>query len=147
MLFLYLITALALAVSVAMDRRKSIKALLIARSDYFPTLSLDANYTYSGETTSELQGSSYIGAGISFPLFSGFARPARVAQENWALKNLTQQQQGLHQQISLEVWNAFLGVKEANERIMNAKIFYEYKLYQDFLFEFHQKRPLVDKHT
>ncbi|MDW7679259.1 MAG: TolC family protein [bacterium] len=103
-------------------------ALRIARSDYFPTLSLEANYSYSGEATSDLQGSSYIGANISLPLFSGFSRPAQVAQEKWALQSLSQQQQAVRHQVSLEVWNAFLEIKQASERIVDSQIFYENSL-------------------
>ncbi len=95
----------------------------IARSDYFPTVSVDGNYTYAGETSYDLNSSYYIGATLSFPLFNGFARPARVRQENLALQNLIQQQESMRQQISLEVWNAFLQVKEAAERVLNSRIF------------------------
>ncbi|MFZ5517456.1 MAG: TolC family protein [Candidatus Zhuqueibacterota bacterium] len=100
-------------------------AIRVAKSDYFPSLALDGNYTYSGDATSNLQGSTYIGLSLSFPLFSGFARPARVAQENWALHGIEQQHLALQLQISIEVWNAYLAVKEAAERIGNSKIFYE----------------------
>lgn len=94
-----------------------------ARSDYFPTLSLDASYNYSGNTVSDLNLSPYIGMSISLPLFAGFARPARVRQEELALHNLGQQQESIRQQIGLEVWNAYLKVKEAGERVTNSQIF------------------------
>jgi len=96
-----------------------------ARSDYFPTVSVDGSYSYAGETVSDLNASSYIGMSLSVPLFSGFSRPARVKQEHLALRNLNQQQESLHQQIGLEVWNAYLQVKEAVERVANSRIFYE----------------------
>jgi outer membrane protein TolC len=96
-----------------------------ARGDYFPTVSVDGSYTYAGETISDFNSSSYIGMSLSVPLFSGFSRPARVRQENLALRNLNQQQESLRQQISLEVWDAHLQVKEAVERVANSRIFYE----------------------
>ncbi len=96
-----------------------------ARGDYLPILSLDGSYTYSGETMADLNSSSYIGMSLSFPLFSGFSRPSRVEQENLALHNLQQQQESVRQQIGLEVWNAYLQVKEAVERIANSRIFNE----------------------
>lgn len=96
-----------------------------ARGDYFPTVSVDGSYTYAGETVSDLSSSSYIGVSLSLPLFSGFSRPARVEQENLALRNLKQQQESLRQQIGVEVWNAYLQVKEAVERVANSRIFYE----------------------
>ena len=96
-----------------------------ARGDYFPTVSVDGSYTYAGETVSDLNASSYIGLSLSVPLFSGFSRPARVRQENLALRNLKQQQESLRQQIGVEVWNAYLQVKEAVERMTNSRIYYE----------------------
>lgn len=96
-----------------------------ARGDYFPTVSVDGSYTYAGETVSDLNPSSYIGMSLSVPLFSGFSRPARVRQENLFLRNLKQQQESLRQQIGVEVWNAYLQVKEAIERVVNSRIFYE----------------------
>lgn len=96
-----------------------------ARSDYFPTVSVDGSYTYAGETVSDLNASPYIGLSLSVPLFSGFSRQARVSQENLALRNLKQQQESLRQQIGSEVWNAYLQVKEAVERVVNSRIFYE----------------------
>ena len=103
-------------------------AVRMARSEYFPTISLNASYDYSGEAPSDLQASSYVGVSVSFPLFSGFARPARVAQEKWRLESLSQQQQALRLQVSLEVWNALLAFKEAAERISNTRIFYDNSL-------------------
>jgi len=96
-----------------------------ARSDYFPTVSVDGSYTYAGETISDLNASSSIGLSLSVPLFSGFSHPARVSQENLALRNLKQQQESLRQQIGVEVWNAYLQIKEAVERVANSRIFYE----------------------
>jgi outer membrane protein TolC len=97
----------------------------MTRSAYFPTLSLDGNYNFAGETVSDLSSASYLGVSLNFPLFSGLARPARLKQEKLALQNLTQQQESLRQQISIEVWNAHLQAKEATERITNSRIFYE----------------------
>lgn len=99
--------------------------LTIARSEYFPALSLDANYNYTGETTADLHANSFVGLSLNFPIFNGFSSQAKVDQEKVLLKNLEQQDLSLHNQISLEVWNAYLGVKESIELINNTKIFYE----------------------
>jgi len=100
-------------------------ALRVARSDYYPTVSLDGNYTYSGDDASDLRGGSYIGLSLSLPLFSGFSRPARTARESLALRGLEQEHASLRHQASLEVWTAWLNVKEANERILSNETFYE----------------------
>ena len=46
--------------------------LTIARSDYFPTLSLDANYDYAGETTADLRANSFVGLSLNFPYSMAF---------------------------------------------------------------------------
>lgn len=99
--------------------------LTIARSEYFPTISLDANYNYAGETTADLRANSFVGLSLNFPIFNGFSSEARVDEEKVLVKNLEQQEISLHNQISLEVWNAYLDVKESIELIDNTKIFYE----------------------
>ena len=95
----------------------------LAKADYFPTVSLNANYNFSGVDVSQLYQSNYIGLSVSLPIFSGFSRPARVSQENLQLMILEQQAVSLRQQISLEVWNAFLALKEVKERIENTQVF------------------------
>ena len=97
--------------------------LTMARSEYFPTLSLDANYNYAGETTADLRANSYVGLSLNFPIFNGFSSDARVDEEKIALKNLEQQELSLRNQINLEIWNAYLSVKESIESINNTKIF------------------------
>lgn len=99
--------------------------LNVARSEYFPTLTFDANYNYFGEETSDLRASSYLGLSLNMPLFNGFSSDAKVDMEKIALRNLEQQDVSLRNQISLELWKAYLAVKEAIERINNTKIFYE----------------------
>ena len=95
----------------------------LAKADYYPSISLDGNYNFSGNKVSQLYQSNYIGISVSLPIFSGFSRPARVSQENLELEVLEQQATSLRQQISLEVWNAFLALKEVKERIVNTQIF------------------------
>jgi len=99
-------------------------AIRMARSDYFPTISLDGNYTYTGDRASDLTGTSYIGVSLSMPLFSGFSRPARSEQESWELRVLEKVVQNIQNQISLEVWEAYLAVKEAYERNISNEIYY-----------------------
>jgi len=95
----------------------------MAKADYYPGVSLDANYNFNGAKVSQLYRSNYIGLSISLPLFSGFSRPARVAQEKLGLLALERQTAALRQQISLEVWNAFLALEEVKERIVNTQVF------------------------
>lgn len=97
----------------------------IAKSDFFPTLSADASYNYGGTEISSLQENWFYGLTLSFPLFAGFSTKARVTEEEIALKGLEKQFESLNQQVSLDVWNAYLNIKETDERIINTKTFLE----------------------
>ena len=96
----------------------------LARSDYYPTLSLFGGYGFDGLALSNMNASGHIGLSLSFSVFNGFMRPARVKQEKLALAGLEARQEGLRRQIGLEVWNAYLQIKEAMERVESARVFY-----------------------
>lgn len=100
-------------------------SIQIAKSDFLPTLSADASYNYGGTEISALKENWFYGLTLSIPLFSGFSTKARVAEEEIALKGLEKQFESLSQQVSLDVWNAYLNIKETDERIINAKTFLE----------------------
>jgi len=123
-------------VAVALQHRPELKSfdsrllaqrsnIQYARSNYFPSLSLDANYGYGGAEVAALDNTWSAGLTLSIPLFTGFSTSARVAQEEIALRSLDLQRDALRQQISLEVWNAYATLKEAEERIDNTKTFVE----------------------
>jgi outer membrane protein TolC len=95
----------------------------LARSDFYPWLSTDAGFNFSGTGLSAMNRGWSVGLSLSYPLFTGFARTSRVAQEEIAYVALLRQQEALKQQISLDVWNAYLSIKEAEERIDNARVF------------------------
>jgi outer membrane protein TolC len=100
-------------------------SIQIAKGDFLPTLSADASYNYGGTEISSLKENWVYGLTLSIPLFSGFSTKARVAEEEIALKGLEKQFESLSQQVSLDVWNAYLNIKETDERIINAKTFLE----------------------
>jgi len=93
------------------------KYILLAKSGYYPSLSASANYNYAGPAISLLQQNWWLGMTLSVPVFKGFSNKARVAQEEFAFKSLEKDLEQLKQQISREVWNAWLSVKESVERI------------------------------
>ena len=97
----------------------------LARSFRSPWFSAAANYNFAGTSLSSLSSRWSFGLTMSFPLFTGFATSSRIAQEEIALEALKRQRQALQQQISLDVWNAFLSLKEAEERIENTKKYLE----------------------
>jgi len=65
------------------------------------------------------------GLSLSYPVFSGFSLASRVSQEKIAFQAMDKQKSSLELGISLDVWNAFLALNEAKERIENTQIFLE----------------------
>ncbi|MBN1197427.1 MAG: TolC family protein, partial [Candidatus Aminicenantes bacterium] len=96
----------------------------LARSDYYPTLSLFGGYGFDGLALADMNASGHIGLSLSYSVFEGFQRPARVKREQLLQNGLEAQQEGMRQQIGLEVWNAYLEVKEALERVESARAYY-----------------------
>ncbi len=97
----------------------------LARSDYFPNLSANGSYDWSGASTSSLDRGWFVGLSLDFPLFNGFSTKSNVAQERAALRAAERNQEATEQQVVLDVWNAYLAVQEAKERIDNTEIFLE----------------------
>jgi outer membrane protein TolC len=97
----------------------------LARSNLLPWVSADANYSFSGSALSSLNKGWSFGLSLSYPVFSGFSLASRVAQEKIAFQAMDKQRSSLEQGIGLDVWNAFLDLKEAKERIENTQIFLE----------------------
>jgi len=93
----------------------------LAQASYYPTLSGTASYLYRGPEPNDLYWDWTIGATLSIPLFSGFSSPNQVAEARANLRNLQAQQEDLKLNIRLEAEQAFLGLKEADERIRVAE--------------------------
>jgi outer membrane protein len=93
------------------------KNILIAKSGYYPSLRANANYNFAGPAVTSTQQNLWLGMSLSVPVFKGFFNKARVNQEEFAFKSLEKDLEQLKQQISQEVWNAWLSVKESVERI------------------------------
>jgi outer membrane protein TolC len=95
----------------------------IARSSFYPWVSADAGFNFSGLSLSGMKSGWFAGLTLDLPLFTGLATKARVAQERIALSALERQLQSLRLEIGLEVWNAYLDLKEAEERIDNTRVY------------------------
>jgi len=94
-----------------------------ARSNLLPWVSADAGFNLSGLNVSGMKGGWFAGLSLDLPLFTGFAAKARLAQEKTALTVLEKQMESLRNEICLEVWNAYLDLNEAEERIDNTRIY------------------------
>jgi len=93
-------------------------AIKLAESSYYPTFSGNASYTYrTGDFNRDYYWDWYFGFSLNFPLFSGFSTPAQIAQAKATLRNLQAQEDNLKLSIRLEAEQAFLALRQAEERI------------------------------
>lgn len=90
----------------------------VAKGDYYPSLSANANYNFAGAEISGIQQNWWLGMTLTIPVFNGFSTKARVTGEELSLKGLEKDLESLEQQIGQEVWNAYLAVKESSERMV-----------------------------
>jgi outer membrane protein TolC len=88
-----------------------------AKGEYYPSLDANANYNIAGEKISGMQQNWWLGLSLTIPVFKGFSTKARVTGEEIALKGLEKDFEALKQQISQEVWYAFLAVNESIDKI------------------------------
>jgi len=95
----------------------------LAQGNLLPWISADANYSFSGLALSSLNKGWSFGLSLSYPVFSGFSLASRVTQEKIAFQAMDKRKSSLEQGISLDVWNAFLALNAAKERIENTQIF------------------------
>jgi len=103
-------------------RRRSQEATIkLAQSSYYPTLSGTANYLHRGTEPSDMYWDLSLAAILSVPIFSGFSSPNQVAEARANLRNLQAQEENLKLNIRLEGEQAFLSLKEADERIRVAE--------------------------
>ncbi len=94
-----------------------------ARSKIYPWISADTGVDlFCSSLSTGIKGSWFAGVGLTFPVFNGYANQARIAQEKTALNVLNKQMQALKQEIGQEVWNAYLDLKQAEERIDNTAV-------------------------
>ncbi len=112
--------------SVEQQIRAQEASLGAARSEYFPTLALETNFSTYGTAPTALEpsSSSYMGLSLSVPLFTGFRQSARVQRESLTLQRLHQERRQVRDQVSEDVWNAYLAMHEARERIANTELLY-----------------------
>jgi outer membrane protein TolC len=93
-----------------------------ARSGHYPVLSGNANYTWAGERTSELEEGWSAGVVLTVPLFSGFLTSHQVAEAKANLYVLKANEEALRQQIAFEVRQAYLNLQAAEASIETAEL-------------------------
>lgn len=91
-------------------------AIKTAQSDFFPTVTGAANYSYSG-TESPLVYNWNVAGTVNIPIFSGFLTKQQVAQARANLLKTKANGEVLRQNILLEVNQALLNLEGARERL------------------------------
>ncbi|NOX96625.1 MAG: TolC family protein [Nitrospirae bacterium] len=103
-------------------RKKALEeSVKLAKKGYYPTLSGNADYSWSGERF-PLTHAWSLGVTLSFPLFSGFSTKYQVEEARQKLRVLEANEEALKQNIFLEVQESYLNLKEAEERIPVAEL-------------------------
>ncbi|MCC6347739.1 MAG: TolC family protein, partial [Nitrospirales bacterium] len=95
-------------------------SVALARKGYYPSVSGDAQYSRSGEGSFN-EGWS-VGATLTFPLFSGFSTRYQVEEAQASLKVLRANEESVRQTVLLEIQQAYLNLKEAENSIATAEL-------------------------
>ncbi|RJQ49655.1 MAG: TolC family protein [Nitrospiraceae bacterium] len=107
--------------SLALRRQASEKSIELAKTGYYPALTGNASYNWAAEKFPLDEGWD-AGVELSFPLFSGFLTTHQVAEAKASLNAVAANEEFLRQNISLEVRQAYLNLKNAEERIPAAEL-------------------------
>jgi outer membrane protein len=120
------------AISKAYDNRPDLKAITakkqaaessvdFAKKDYYPVLTGNAGYSYAGNIF-PLERGWNIGASFSIPVFNGFLTKYQVEEAKANLNVLSANEELLRQTIFLEVQQAYLNLKQAEDSIPTAEL-------------------------
>jgi outer membrane protein TolC len=121
------------ALSRAYENRPDVKSIVAqrqaaevgidsAKTGYYPFLTGNASYNWAGGRVDELDHGWNVGAVISFPIFSGFLTKYQVQEAKANLNVLKANEESLRQSVFLEVEQAYLTLRSAEEAIPTAKL-------------------------
>jgi outer membrane protein len=126
------------ALSTVYNKRPDLQSLLkkkeaakssidLARKGYFPVLSGNANYAYSGTNSSggtgfPLNNSWNYGVNISIPIFSGFDTKYKVAQAQANYDTISANEQSLRLDVYSQLQQAYLSLRQADESIITSEV-------------------------
>jgi len=107
--------------SLLAKKKAATESIELAKKGYYPTLSGSASYTWVNEDMSSQKGWK-VGASFTIPLFSGFLTTYQVQEYEANLKVLNANEELLRQSILLDIQQAYLNLREAEERISNTQL-------------------------
>lgn len=107
--------------SIIAQRQAAERSIDLAKTGYYPVVAGNAGYSWSGEQF-PLEHGWNAGATLSVPLFSGFLTKYQVEEARANLNVLKANEESLKQTIFLEVQQAYLTLRSAEEAIPTAKL-------------------------
>jgi outer membrane protein len=107
--------------SIITKKEASEKTIELQKKGYYPTLSGNAGYGFSGEDFPLDRGWN-VGATLTFPLFSGLSTKYQVEEARANLDILRANEESLRQAIHLDVEQAYLNLQQASESISTAEL-------------------------
>lgn len=107
--------------SMVSQRMVTEKLLELARKNYNPVLLGLANLGWTGNTF-PLEREWNIGATLTIPIFNGFLTRYQVSEAEANLNTIKANEEALRQKIYMEVHQAYLNLREAEERIPTAEL-------------------------
>jgi len=107
--------------SIIAQRQAAESSIDLAKTGYYPVLAGNAGYSWSGEQF-PLEHGWNAGAALSIPLFSGFLTKYQVEEARANVNVLKANEESLKQTIFLEIQEAYLTLRAAEEAIPTAKL-------------------------
>lgn len=107
--------------SIVAKRQAAESSIDLAKTGYYPVVTGNAAYSWSGERF-PLDHGWNIGAALSFPLFSGFLTKHQVDEAQANLNVLKANEESVKQTVLLDVQQSYLNLKAAEERVPTAKL-------------------------
>jgi outer membrane protein len=107
--------------SIVAKKQAAEQAIELARKGYYPALTGNAAYNWTGDKF-PLEHGWNVGATLSFPLFSGYLTKYQVEEAKANLNVLTANEESVRQTVFLEVQQAYLNLRDAEERVPVAEL-------------------------
>jgi outer membrane protein len=93
-----------------------------AKTGFYPFLTGNGSYNWTGGRIDQLDHGWNVGAVISFPIFSGFLTKYQVEEAKANVSVLRANEESLRQSVFLDVQQAYLTLRAAEEAIPTAKL-------------------------
>lgn len=99
-------------------RKKAVyESIALAQKGFYPVISGNAGYSWTDDRFPPSENGWNIGTSVTFPIFSGFSTTYQVEEAKANLNVISSNEDALRQSVFLEVQQAYLNLKEAEERI------------------------------